>query len=211
MSTATLPTLAGLGWSVTREQLWQSTKAVSISGKETAVSNWSYPRYRWTILYNVLRQGTVSGATWDEMEQLFGFINARQGGFDSWLYKDTADNAVTGQAIGSGDGATAAFQLIRAFGSFVEPILAPDLAATLNVYLGGVLQSGSAYTVTPWETTSSNGPGKIVFNTAPGAGVAITADFSWYWPVRFDSDTASFEEMLAGLTQIKNIKFTSIK
>lgn len=215
MSVATLPILAGpttgLGWSVTRQPQWDTSKAVSISGKETRVSNWSYPRYQWTITYNLLRQGTVLGSDWDEMAQLFGFYNARQGSFDSWLYQDAHDDTVTGQTVGTGDGATAAFQMIRAFGGFVEPILAPDLSATLNVYLNGVLQSPSSYTVTAWETTNAAGPGKLIFNSAPGAGVAITVDFSWFWPVRFDADKLSFDEFMAGLFELKTITFTSLK
>lgn len=209
MSVATLPSLIGLGWDVKRVPIWQTRKAQSVSGKETRVNDWSYPRWQWTILYNMLRQGTIASTAYTEMQQLAGFFNERNGAFDSWLYKDAHDNTVVGQAIGTGDGATKNFQLIRAFGGFVEPILAPDLGASYAVYLNGV--GAPSYTITPWDTSDPAGPGVIKFGTAPGAGVAITADFSWFFPVRFDDDQCEFVEMAQGYFAVKQMKFTSIK
>src|SRR4051812_38528020 len=105
MSTAAFPTLAGLGWDVIRTPLWQNITQQAVSGKETRVALWSYPRHQWELTFDVLRQGTVHGTAYTEFAQLFGFFNARRGSFDSFLYQDADDNAVTGQGIGTGDGA----------------------------------------------------------------------------------------------------------
>jgi len=56
MSSQVHPTLAGLGWSVKRTPIWMTRKQESISGKRTFSADWSYPRWRWEITYNVLRQ-----------------------------------------------------------------------------------------------------------------------------------------------------------
>jgi uncharacterized protein (TIGR02217 family) len=135
MSVATFPVLAGLGWDVNRTEMWKNTVQENVSGKETRVALWSYPRRQWALTYDFLRQGTVNGSSYTEFSQLAGFFNQRQGTFDSFLYTDSDDASVTGQSIGAGDGTTTAFQLIRSFGGFIEPILAPNAVGA--VYLGG--------------------------------------------------------------------------
>lgn len=206
MSTAVFPSLAGLGWSVTRTELWKTRTQEAISGKETRIADWTYPRHQWTMTFDFLRQGNLSGAVYGEFAALAGFFDLRQGGFDSFLYADPDDNFVVGQALGVGDGATTLFQLVRAFGGFVEPILAPNLVS--RVAFNGVTQSTSSYMVNGWGTAS---PGTLAFNTAPGAGVAIAADFSFYFPCRFTADQLDFEKFMAALYQSKKVEFVSLK
>src|SRR5579862_7623363 len=136
MSISVFPTLAGLGWSVTRREMWSTRTQTAISGKETRVADWSYPRHQWTLTYDFLRQGNLSGATYAEFASLAGFFNLRQGSFDTFLYADPDDSSVTSQGIGIGDGTTTNFQLVRAFGGFVEPILAPNSVS--RIALNGV-------------------------------------------------------------------------
>lgn len=213
MSALLLPALAGLGWSIQRTVIWGAAdRQTNVSGTEVSKSLWSYPMYQWQVIYNVLRTGTLEGTAYTEMQQLLGFYNGRNGGTDSFLYTDGDDNKVTNQTIGLGDGTTTVFKLQRAFGSAAsEPIYAPTLSLTFNVYLNDVLQSAANYTVTPWGTTNSNGPGCVIFNTAPGAGVRITASFSFYWPCRFVEDQCVFEKMMQGYYRVQKIAFQSIK
>jgi uncharacterized protein (TIGR02217 family) len=206
MSTSVFPTLAGLGWSVTRREIWKTRSQEAISGKETRIADWSYPRHQWTLGFDFLRQGAFAGATYAEFALLAGFFNLRQGMFDSFLYADPDDNSVTGQAIASGDGATRSFALVRAFGGYVEPILAPNVVS--HVYLNGVVQSPAGYTVNGWGTTA---PGPLVFATAPGNGVSIAADFTFYFPCRFAADQTDFEKFMAALYEAKKVVFISLK
>lgn len=109
MSTALFPTLPTLAWSIKRTPSWQTRKIVNMSGKEVVLAEWSYPRYTWEVKYNTLRQGSglyVSTDTFTEMSTLMGFYNARNGGFDSFLYQDQDDNAVTGQQIAIANGSS---------------------------------------------------------------------------------------------------------
>lgn len=211
MSTSVLPSVPGLTFPASRTPIFMTRKQVSISGKEVRIADWSYPRYQWTLQFAMLRQGGFGGSNYSEFATLEGFFEGLQGGFDSFLYTDPDDNTVTGQAVGAGDGSTTAFPLVRAFGGTVAPILAPNLSAAFNVYLAGVLQSASSYTVTPWGTSNSNGPGQLIFNSAPGAGVAITADFTYYFPCRFDDDKIDFSKFMSSIYEAKSVKFTSIK
>src|SRR5215469_3445677 len=202
MSVAGFPSLAGLGWSVSRTELWKTRTQEAISGKETRIADWSYPRHQWTLTFDFLRQGNLSGTVYAEFAALAGFFNLRQGSFDSFLYADPDDSAVIGQAVGTGDGATTSFQLVRGFGGFVEPILAPSLVS--RIALNGVTQATSSYTVNGWGTAA---PGSLVLNAAPGAGVAIVADFSFYFPCRFTADQLDFEKFMAALYQLKKVEF----
>lgn len=205
MSSFVLPALAGIGWDIVRKPMWKTQIQTAVSGKETRMAYWSYPRYTWEITYNFLRQGVINGTTFTELAQFFGFFNNRAGAFDSFLYEDRDDNAVTGQAIGFGDAVETQFQLVRAFGNYTEPMLAPNTVSA--VYLDGVAQP-SGWSVSGWGTDT---PGVITFDTPPAAGVVITVDFSYYFPVRFVDDSIDFKNFLAQLYDCQTVSFISVK
>ena len=202
MSAAVFPTLPGLSWSVDKQPEFSTVVRASASGQETRVALWPNPRWRFKLGYDLLRADSHL-----ELQTLMGFFLARQGQFDSFLYQDADDNSVTGQPIGMGDGVTTAFQLYRALGGFAEPVRAPNLGATLNIYLGGVLQSPITYSVSGWGATA---PGMVTFTTAPSAATPIAADFSFYFPVRFAADTAEFSEFMHQLWELKQIELISV-
>jgi len=230
MSNQVLSLPVGLGWSVKRSPLWKTRKQEAISGKRTTLADWPSPRWQWEVTIDFMRQAgtnqqvaSFQGSTYSEFASLAGFFNLRQGAFDSFLYQDPDDNtSATDQAIGTGDGTTAVFQLQRAFGGNVEPILA--LNALTNVKVAGTAQTlGTAsnqFNVTLWGgtylsggATSTDNPGTIRFGSSiiPTAGQAITATFSFYFPCRFDDDALSFEKFMAALYSAKSVKFSSQK
>ncbi len=198
MSNAIFPTLVGLGWSVKRVPMWKTRVQEAISGKETRIADWSFPRWKWELAYDFLR-GDAGHA---EFQSLAGFFNQRQGVFDSFLYQDADDNGATAQLLSSGDGATRSFQLVRSLGGFIEPIIAPN--AVNNIYLAGVAQSPSAYTV---DGTT----GIVTFVTAPAAAVAVTADFTFYFRCRFVDDSMDFEKFMNQLWRAKKLALISLK
>ena len=63
-------------------------------------------------------------------------------------------------------------------------------------------QNPTSYTV-----DASNG--LVTFVTPPTAGQAITADFTYWFRVRFVDDTAEFENFMYQLWQLKQIKLQS--
>ena len=209
MSTQVFPTLTGLGWDIIRTPIWDNIQQQNVSGKSVRVANYTYPLYQWDLIFNGLRQGVVNGATYTEFTQLMGFYNARKGSFDSFLYKDQDDNSVTGQALGTGNGTTTVFPLVRTLDGFIEPVFAPNVVSAVK--LNGVTQSGGSYTILAWGTGNANGPGNIVFNTPPSAGVAVTADFTYYWPVRFLDDNLPFTKWISNMYDVKKLSLMSVK
>lgn len=198
MTNAVFPTLAGLGWNVRRTPQWKTRVQEAISGKEVRIADWSFPRWQWELTYDFLR-GDAAHA---EFQALAGFFNQRQGMFDSFLYEDADDNAVAGQQLGLGDGATTNFQLIRTFGGFIEPIIAPNVVSA--VYLAGVAQTPGGYSI-------DAATGLLTFTTAPAAGAPVTADFSFYFRCRFSEDSMDFEKFMSQLWQAKKVGFISLK
>ena len=133
MSTAVLTLPVGAKFA-SRSMVFSTTVQEAISGKETRIYKQSYPRYKWELDVDVLRSSSAFSST--EFQYLFGFINSRQGMFDTFLYQDPVDNSATGQNLGTGNSSTSAFALTRSFGGFVEPILAPNSVSA--VYLSSV-------------------------------------------------------------------------
>lgn len=217
MSSQVFPALPGLGWSIKRTPTFQTRKQVNISGKEVALTDWSAPRHQWELTFNLLRQGSLQGSTWTEMQQLFGFYCARNGGFDSFLYQDQDDNSVTGQNLGTGNGTNTLFPAVRTFGGATEPILAVNTLSA--VYVNGTAKTvGTDYNWVTWAGTLGSGgapstspPGSIGFAVAPAPGAVVTADFTYYWPCRFVEDSCEFEKFMAGRYLVKKLSFLSLK
>ena len=200
MSTAVFPSLPGLQFPVSRTEQWNNTKQESVSGKRGAIANWTYPRHKWTLQYEFLRSGTEA-----EWQSIISFFNLRKGMFDTFLFEDPNDKSVTGQQIGTGNGTALTFQLIRALASFTEPIFAPHVVS--KVYVDGVDKAGH-WTVSNWGTDT---PGVITFDASPANGKAVTADFTYYFPVRFDDDILDIANFMQGLFSVDGISFSSEK
>jgi uncharacterized protein (TIGR02217 family) len=182
MSTTQFPTLSGLGWPVTRSPVFDTQVQQAISGKETRIALQSYPRWKWDLVFNFLR----SAIALSEFQQLVGFFNSRMGQFDTFLYQDADDNSVTGQAIEDGDGATTTFQLIRAFGGFIEPVLAPNTVSA--VYLNGTSIPAAGY------SAATNG---ALTQTSSGSLAGATYYVRSTWATESGETTTSVESSLA--------------
>jgi uncharacterized protein (TIGR02217 family) len=87
-------------------------------------------------------------------------------------------------------------------GGFLEPVVAPNILGA--VYLDGITQSAGNYSVDP-------NTGLVTFSTAPGSGLIITADYSYYFRCRFVDDSYAFENFMFQLWQLKKLTFISVR
>jgi len=204
MSTEIFPTLAGLEYPVVRTPVFRTLLQESASGSETRVTLQSYPRWKWTLSFNFLRDDANN-----EFRTLVSFFLARKGAFDSFLFTDVDDMAVTGQLIGRGDGHSTLFPLVRSFQGFDEPVLAPNAITRLKV-AGVTKTQGTDYSFGTWEN-GIIGSGLVGFATAPASGANITVDFSYYWPVRFVADQYDFSKFMDRLWEQKKLDIVSLK
>src|SRR5690242_7312114 len=136
--TAIFPTLPGLGWSVTKTPRFTGRIQSAISGRELRVLDQTNPIWTWTLTYSLLRDkwdaraATGPGIGYDELRTLAGFFLQQQGTFRPFLFDDPTDNTVADQVLGTGDGSTRAFQLVRSMGGFAEPITAPNVVSAIR-------------------------------------------------------------------------------
>jgi uncharacterized protein (TIGR02217 family) len=196
------PILPGLTWSVTKSPKFATRIQTSISGREVRVVDQPYPIWTWTLVYNFLRdkndlsRGAALGVGYDELRTLAGFFLRQQGSFQVFLYNDSGDNNVVNQYIGTGDGTSTQYQLVRTFGGFTEPTTQPF---SITVFVNGVAASFAAGSY-----------GVIVLSSAPNPGAAITASFGYNYPVRFSTDTLDFENFMYQLWELKKLSFQSV-
>ncbi|MCX7645471.1 MAG: DUF2460 domain-containing protein [Rhodobacteraceae bacterium] len=163
------------------------TEVVTLAnGFEERNTPWAHSRRRY--------DAGVGLRSLDDVEALIAFFEARRGRLFGFRWKDWSDYksclpsravSFTDQVIGTGDGQTATFQLVKRYVSgpqdYVRPILKP-VQGTVQVGLSGDrLVETVHYTV---DYTR----GRITFAEAPGPGAEISAGFEFDVPVRFDTD-----------------------
>jgi uncharacterized protein (TIGR02217 family) len=177
--------------------MWKTLVQEATSGKEARAALMSYPGWGWSLSYSKLDAGTLA-----ELQTLVGFFNARQGRFDTFLYTDPDDNSVTDQSFGTGNGAATQFQLVRAFGGFVEPVR--DVNTLTNIKKAGVTQNNPAdYTI--------SATGLVTFTSAPANGAALTWTGTYYWRCRFLKDSSDFTAFVKQLYENKKVEFVFVK
>jgi uncharacterized protein (TIGR02217 family) len=202
------PTLQGLGFSVIKRPVFYNAQAKSGSGYTVRVGYAQTPTWEWDLLWDYLPDnGTPS-----DLKNLMGFFLAMQGSLTPFCYQDPDDYTQLGIEIGTGNGSSTQFTLVRgtnpgSSNQGIENIGILNTAATFNVYLNSVLQSPSSYTVNtglPYQQS-------ITFASAPANGLIVSVDMSWYYWVHFKDDQYDFEKFLYQLWQQNKITLESLK
>lgn len=114
-----------------------------------------------------------------DIAALLGFFRARLGPARGFRLRDPFDWQGRGEAIGTGDGATRRFALVRRYGAAVRRITRP-VADSVRVAVAG---RGAGFQL--------GDGGWVVLDNAPAAGAAVTASFDFDVPVRFAEDRLS--------------------
>lgn len=201
MTAAIFPSMPGLKWGTVKSPMWATGIQKTASGRELRAAFYSFPRYKISLGYEVLRSGALA-----ELQAMVGFFNARKGSFESFLYLDPEDNAVVNQQFGVGVAGQTQYQLVRAYGGYVEPVQAPQLVVHGGtapvVMINGVVQT------TGFAVAES---GVVTFATAPAAGAVLSWSGSYYWRCRFMQDSVDFERFLYQLWALKKIELITLK
>lgn len=149
---------------------------LTASGREERNSRWANSRRRYNAGLGVK---SVS-----DLHAVIDFFEARRGRLHAFRFKDHADFKAADQLIGTGDGLTASFQLVKTYGAPSRPY-----TRTISAPVAGtVLVAVNALATTAFTLNAATG--LITFNAGniPAAGAAITAGFEFDVPVRFDVD-----------------------
>lgn len=275
MTIPTFPTLLGLTYPIMWSPEWRTIVQEAISGKDTRIQLWTYPRYKFTLpVSRLVANGTADWQT------LVGLYNSVGGGALPFHFNWSYDNAATNQALGTGNAVqptgnthgtttvdslssitgivvgmqitganiqagttilaiptgssitlsqtatgsasgstftigTAAFNFIRFFGGFIEPM--QDVTqGTETIKVNAVTKT----VVTDYTYLTDPDYGLtygINFNVAPLNTLPITGSFSYNWACRFESgkgqadDTIEFSNFQFNYWEAKKITFETMK
>ncbi|MFN3547623.1 MAG: TIGR02217 family protein [Mesorhizobium sp.] len=135
----------------------------------------------------------------EDVHDVVAFFEARRGSLHGFRFRDPFDMkscrphetpAATDQALGTGDGTTAAFALAKTYGEGVDvyrrPIAKP-VAGSVRVAVGGVEQVAAV----DFEVDHATGLVSFLPGHVPAEGAAVTAGFEFDVPVRFDAEQLS--------------------
>lgn len=202
MSNSLFPSLPGLAFPVTKTPMWKTTTQEAQSGKEVRIGKWSFPRWKYSLPFEFLRDRADPK---DELWELLGFFNQHRGSHESWLFEDPDDKSVTAQSFGTGNGARTVFQLLRTKGGFTEPVRGNPTSGdgVPAIYKNGVLQTISTH------YTIANGI--VTFTSAPANGVALTWTGGYYWRCRFSDDYVDVSKFAKDLWEAQKVEFVSVK
>jgi len=193
------PTVIGQGFIAEKSPIWQTQIMEATSGRERRRKIWSYPRWRFKLSYDVLRD--VSGAR--DLTDILTFFNAHAGRYSEWGFLDPTDNAVTSQYFGTGNGVLTAFQLLRTASgggaTFTEPVR--GVYGTPTIYVNG----------TPTAAYTIDNNGVLTFTTAPAAAAVLTWTGQFLFHCRFDQDDISPSQMMAQLWSLSGLTFMTVK
>ncbi len=155
-----------------------------VSGREERNSPWAGSRRSWNAGYGVKSMADI--------ERIIAFFEARSGRLYGFRFRDPFDwkscpladpPQADDQAIGTGDGAATAFQLMKTYesgGAFATRIIRKPVAGSVVAAIDGVPEG--AFACDP-------ATGILTFDDAPAAGAIVTAGFLFDTPVRFDTDS----------------------
>jgi len=178
------------------------TEIVTIKGGyEKRNQNWSQARRRFDAKTGVRSAKDAS--------LLMSFFQARAGRARAFRLKDWSDyssasdgvsaHSYSDQVIGTGDGSTKEFQLIKKYGdeniSYKRDIRKP-VENSVKISVDDV-----EYTS---EWSVDNATGIVTFSQAPSLGAVIKAGFEFDVPVRFDSDILNIVAQNNNLAKVKN-------
>lgn len=177
---------------------WSTDVKVSVSGKERRRPLWSYPIWRFSVAYGVLRDGP----NYQELQRLYAFFNSMQGMAGEFLFWDRGDNTVNDQIFAVGDGTTTTFQITRTLQSggimATEPVLAFNGDPT-------ILVDGTETAVTVGDR------GKVTFDTAPDDGARLNWTGRFYYRCRFEIDELDINQLMTDLWEGRGINFHTVK
>jgi hypothetical protein len=151
--------------------------------------------------------GAVPGAG----PMLIGPITGTPDGSHTWVgqvsgavFTPSAAPALsTSQAIGTGDGTTVAWSMVRSLIVAGAYDLIQNFVSAPSIYLNGVIDSPSNYAIDEYGT--------ITFTSAPGAGVIVSWTGQFYYRCHFLQDRwDDLEEFIYKIWRMNTLSFRSV-
>jgi uncharacterized protein (TIGR02217 family) len=181
------------------------------SGREERNARWAHSRRRYDAGYGV--------KTLDALSAVVAFFEERRGRLHGFRWRDRLDHASaapgvavapTDQVIGTGDGATDTFALVKSYGGLYAPYQRPvgkPVPGSVRIAVAG------SEVVEDTDFTCDTTTGIVTFlpGHVPALGQAITAGYLFDVPVRFDTDYLEVDLSAFAAGAIPKIPLVEIK
>jgi uncharacterized protein (TIGR02217 family) len=179
------------------------------SGREYRNARWSQSRRTYDAGYGV--------KSLDTLHAILVFFEERRGRLHGFRWRDRVDCASglpseavtpTDQRIGTGDGSTSVFQLVKTYGGdfapYVRAITKP-VAGSVRIAVNGIEKTGAAF-----ACDFASGLVTFAVGQTPPPGSVVTAGYQFDVPVRFDSDMLDIDLSAFAAGEIPKIPLVEI-
>ncbi len=183
-------TLNTFAYNSSKKQRWNTEIQKTGSGRERSMTTQLYPQ--WEIKAQLLRLSDT------QVRELFGFVALRKGAFEPFYWLDPEDSTCTGQQLGAITPGLS-YQTYIVMGGYVEPA---EYAEVSKVYIDGVEQNESSYSVAN---------GIVTFNNAISTSAVVTADYVYYWKVRFNDDGMGISHIFDNFNSSSSFKLVTVR
>lgn len=219
MSNAVWPALVrGLTYTILRTPEFATIVQTAPNGASIRIAQRRNPIWHWQLTYDYLYgrfpspNNTQAYAPYTDIDVLQGFFLARQAQFDDFLFTDPKNHAVGPALFGGLPNLQAQLQVVNdGAGTYYSPIQRnvggafwediTDLNGAIAVYANGVLTT--AYTLAgPGLALPGSSFLGLYLRWSSAPATPVTAQFAYYFRVRFESDTQDFEQFLDELYTI---------
>ena len=213
------PTMRGLTWDVklAPEFFGEEQKSVA-PGYDTELSYGPDPLYHFECNFDVLRES----AGFNERRTIQNFFESRQGRSKSFLVslptltQNPDDGVIAGQALTVDANNYAPLIIARPYTPETVYEVAgvngnPGTAPVIKV--GGVVKTAGVDYNIIWggvATSSTSYPGLVVQFLSTPSG-AVTADFTWYYRVKFEQTKQEMNTFAWLLWECKQVQFVSTR
>lgn len=202
------PSLPGLAYPVGWATDFQNTETqTALDGSEFDLGLADEPLHTFTLDYDVFNDRFGI----NEQKLMRGFFGANRANLVRFLYPHREDHQVKSQLIGTTDGSTRIYTLKRTYGvgeaSWTEAVGYVDQTMPFDVYLDGVKQPRSSYTIDNTVPVQQ----QIIFAGIPTTGQVITVDMDYFYYCKFADKNMSLDKFMEALWAGSGIKLRSCR
>lgn len=192
------------GWNLRYEEEWHTDVVPYDTGKEQRNQTWERPKRHWVLPYNAII--TIY------RNKLKELCSRSKGMYNIFLFEDPYDYecALTECSI-TAIAAQVAFQLIKTY-YYAETEKWDEKKTRIqpsSIFLPVIKVDG----VTKTEGVDydlDDDTGIITFGVAPGVGKVITANYQFYYPVRFDKDAYEESTLSSGVWSMGDLPIIEV-
>jgi hypothetical protein len=209
--TPIFPALYSQAWSVHIRPTWATASCVFVNGSERRAARAAFPLWEFELTYEGMRDQTLNATPYEQyageldFQQIAGLFMMCEGDYGEFYYEHPDDNSRAAGFIGNADGVLADFVILKWYNNFAGGYQGVDP-------IGGINQLTSVYFNGTPVTSGYSVSGQILhFAIPPGAGIAVSADFSFYYRCRFTDNKQQYSQFLKDLWEYKVCRFRSVK